>query len=841
MLEDSTVDWKEIRRKVKREEKIFVFIILGIIIVSIIDEVIAKSGYAFLFVLNYESVSLVVIQIQATVQTLSIALLALVSGKSDDSYLGMNYNYFLFNIRPYVFSQKKLVYELIALLIINVFFHMFRLYNIVIAVFIVACMLIYISVKEIYSAFMGQSSISTDLEIESYYRSFTIEEVSNTQTKEAFKQLCKGWQNDLGNQNSLEYEKYQSLFNSFLEKLLLSSETQLFIEKEVSELLKCFCKSSDISVKEKSLCFLENFYTQVWSVIVNHKEEVLQISQGTHILAESYNELLESIDDLSVPKIEKNISLASFMESVVLCNIWLGYDPKNNYELRCLSDFLLALGRKLKGTASFDGRYWGEIIEHLDIRITVWPDKYIENAIMESCKIKLHYAIMIIRIGKVDILKDSYFSRAVNHINYTRYKEEIKLYLKIQCYLYYLAFYEGLNCISEELRHVANSLLEETNNYFAYGAEWVERYESRYPETVFNELLVSEIWNELRTFELYPRNDDAKMLVMPDATSDFVIFLSMYLSNRYYHNRILHNIISEENAISLYMRYFQDEQIVERFSSFLKIIGCDKKPEIMLNEFQGILKEEIKKAQIAKAKNDYLLDKNTDFAHADLAHRIQDYLNEKFKPIISDEARKVSLIRVPILGINGFSNMSLENIINGQYDVIAQNLIYTLCDLLSKSNAVNHVKRNSCPDDESFFTFLKADGNDTIIGSKFSIRSSDYANREQLNDIISSKKSVLEGYTDRSLLIRENMLHIFIDDIRIGTHSGTLSEERNDIIFDSRTQSYLYEVTNNIPIEFNKDELLQYLHDRRKIVNIVLYISVHKEEGKIGNLLVTEN
>lgn len=45
----------------------------------------------------------------------------------------------------------------------------------------------------------------------------------------------------------------------------------------------------------------------------------------------------------------------------------------------------------------------------------------------------------------------------------------------------------------------------------------------------------------------------------------------------------------------------------------------------------------------------------------------------------------------------------------------------------------------------------------------------------------------------------------------------------------------------NIPIEFNKDELLQYLHDRRKIVNIVLYISVHKEEGKIGNLLVTEN
>ena len=61
------------------------------------------------------------------------------------------------------------------------------------------------------------------------------------------------------------------------------------------------------------------------------------------------------------------------------------------------------------------------------------------------------------------------------------------------------------------------------------------------------------------------------------------------------------------------------------------------------------------------------------------------------------------------------------------------------------------------------------------------------------------------------------------------------------ILYLIRGLNHIYEVTNNIPIEFNKDELLQYLHDRRKIVNIVLYISVHKEEGKIGNLLVTEN
>lgn len=40
--------------------------------------------------------------------------------------------------------------------------------------------------------------------------------------------------------------------------------------------------------------------------------------------------------------------------------------------------------------------------------------------------------------------------------------------------------------------------------------------------------------------------------------------------------------------------------------------------------------------------------------------------------------------------------------------------------------------------------------------------------------------------------------------------------------------------------EFTDEELIQYVHDKRKIVDIVLYISLKKKPGKIGMLLLTD-
>lgn len=49
--------------------------------------------------------------------------------------------------------------------------------------------------------------------------------------------------------------------------------------------------------------------------------------------------------------------------------------------------------------------------------------------------------------------------------------------------------------------------------------------------------------------------------------------------------------------------------------------------------------------------------------------------------------------------------------------------------------------------------------------------------------------------------------------------------------------TYSYEVLGGMPVEFTKEELNQYLHDRRKVVDIVVSISMQRNSEKIGDLL----
>ncbi|MCD7791742.1 MAG: hypothetical protein LUH55_14850 [Bacteroides thetaiotaomicron] len=227
---------------------------------------------------------------------------------------------------------------------------------------------------------------------------------------------------------------------------------------------------------------------------------------------------------------------------------------------------------------------------------------------------------------------------------------------------------------------------------------------------------------------------------MPDAVNDFVVFLSMYLSNTYYHKEVLTNIVKKGNEISFYSRYIQNKKMVERFSEFLQMFGRSKEPQIMLNEFQIILKDRIKKTQIEQAHDDYVLSENKGSDTNIISEKIKRFLDEKFEPIISNDAIEMNLIRVHLLQIKEFSDASINNVINGQYDFIAQSLINQLMFILAKTNAVEFINRNSFQNDENLFSFLLSEEADTIIGSEFSLRPFEYSNKERLDEIFLSKK-----------------------------------------------------------------------------------------------------
>lgn len=180
--------------------------------------------------------------------------------------------------------------------------------------------------------------------------------------------------------------------------------------------------------------------------------------------------------------------------------------------------------------------------------------------------------------------------------------------------------------------------------------------------------------------------------------------------------------------------------------------------------------------------------------------------------------------------------MSLEEIFSDDYDMIAENVISNLCSILCQTGAVENVSKGSFADDLSYLEFLKSQNIALIIGSDVAIKTKEYSNEKKLESILEGKKHILEGYSERALLLEEDSVHIYIQSVKIRVHSGVLGEQ--EFSYDSSTHLYTYKVLNGIPIEFTKEELKKYLHDKRKVVDIVLNVCLKKKAGKIGYILV---
>lgn len=156
--------WKEIKNETQKKEQRWLTVILIIGLAGVLDEVIARIFHPLFYVLNFDSVSLAILSIQATVATLVLTILSLMTNKMDASYIGVSINDFLLNIKPWIFKQKRIIISEIVLIVGNVFIHMAGWYNIVVTIFIISMLLVIISVSEIYEAFLGSEKINEEIE-----------------------------------------------------------------------------------------------------------------------------------------------------------------------------------------------------------------------------------------------------------------------------------------------------------------------------------------------------------------------------------------------------------------------------------------------------------------------------------------------------------------------------------------------------------------------------------------------------------------------------------------------------------------------------------------------------
>ena len=208
--ENKKITWKDVQKQQKNLEILWIIVMLVVLVIGIFIELYTIHGCKRwkLFnykVLNYDNVSLAVLQIQATITTLEIALLALVSGRITDSYIGISWIDFQFNHKSIFFKQKRIIYGTLLLLVINIGMHMAEFYNIVTAIFLVACIAIGISVSQIYRALTEDMQIQEEIKL--YYL-----DMIEIKKESLLLGFVKEWKNHIIDQQALEYKEWLDIF-----------------------------------------------------------------------------------------------------------------------------------------------------------------------------------------------------------------------------------------------------------------------------------------------------------------------------------------------------------------------------------------------------------------------------------------------------------------------------------------------------------------------------------------------------------------------------------------------------------------------------------------------------
>lgn len=827
--------WIKIQKERAKKEIKYIFCAVIILFVAIIGEIIPRMWKTWFPIRNYDSISLVIIQIQATVQTLSIALLALASAQITESCYGINYNDFLFRIFPVWFKQKSLMILELILLAVNVYLHMFGLYNMVMAVFVIVCIFIGISANQLYSVFSGSGM---DVEKAKAYLLFAIRDDNAIDNQiSVFCSFCDDWMKRVEVQSNYAFEQEMTVFGELIAALVFSKEPKLrtILQEKCVGIIEVLSHSNNLEIRVRSLEFIGFVYQKIWSEIDTHKEVAKTCTSSVHIANEAYFNIITVINDATTEMLDRKFNWQDFVENIILNYHWLGHQEAKTGELISAMDIAAVMGWKAMGSK--------DLIKTRYFSASAFPDGLFESGQDALYGAKLKYSLALIKGGRLDILKDSVYLEGFASPFFPRSRWDVLLMLQIHCYLYYIAEWESEKCVSTELMQMCKDFLQDgtIKNIFLQllrKSVKIDQIALRQGDTrIYTDRIQETVYSGLRSHEYFPKNGEAKCMILETAVEEFLIYTTLYIQRYYYSFDVVDSLVTEENAMYLYQRYILHEQPHIRFETFLRIIPYDSNQiantvEILLQKFAKKLIKEIHQhalTEASSAQSSYDLNMDECAFCASQQNIIMDKLQQRFDSIISLEAASNEPITFNLLEVRTLTSTSLSDDIQQLYDNIPTNLVSQICNYLINNGIAIRKIKDGFSDDEEYFSFLSEPTYSLAMGSDWLFDATTFENHQRLCEIMKKKTVISTEFGDRGILLPKNAIQVFLHNVEIKISFGT--KEHEHWTWDAEKQRYRYEVNTDIWLDFTEEEFTKYLHDRKKYIQIMLKMSLKIKEG----------
>lgn len=865
-------EWKNNRKTYKTRELIGIMgMSLSFIIGAICDWNVLVEKNILIPMEDIESYALTILQIQATVGTLIFTIIALITGNISDSYMGVSISDFYLNIKPWKLTQKVLIVVSLGLCLAGVIFYSFGLYNIVFYLFIATLIAILISILEIYSGFKGRNK--QNQEIESYINYILESNVEYEKKLNIYQNFVLDWEKVVDSQDKQSYEKFLEIFKKCISALWAyrTDEALMFIEQQCYSMSYCLLGAEKKALKEKGLEFIQEIYDLLWGAIYNcitEKRPLLnQYKCEFPLFTEICSELIRSIDEINVEDVEKRLKFDNLADSVIRVAIWLRYDKekdvdkenkikfkkyKYNYyseisELNSFAKYIgYYLGKQNDKNNIINQKVWANVLNRWSLFSTYnIPEERAEEFLKAKVNTYFYFCYGMIVNGQENIVKIGLYLSGMRNTVSLDNKYQALLYLAVHCYIYYLAVRESDDCVPMDIRQSALNIWDDKGvkesfldflNMLAENPEWL------------NLDILDQMYEIVNRFELFPQYGTAKSMIIEPVTSDFYLFLILFMSHEFFLPELLERNVDDMRAFR-YVSKGNEDKTKEMLSKLFRIIFIGNKSDeqielevgLMYDNFEKMVKkkQKIRYIRLAKeAQKNYESKINQDEICEKIKNEVVKNIKEKFAPILIESDEKNGIIDVNLLNLIDYtSSMGTKNSTNGYYSHMDGMFLLGIAKFLDQRGVVELKRRfDDFADDKEFMEYLAANNLHLLLGSQYILKNRDYKISAEYKRFLEDYETIYTSVFQYGIALKRFSIQVCLHDINVSIHSPSIKEE--NVEYDKETRKFYYPILDGLPIDFDEDELREFLYNNRKVINVTAKISIQVNKKPCGTIFI---
>lgn len=846
---DRLKTWNTAREKIIIIETITLIFAGLIILIGLICEMIASKGMAFIHVENINGLSLTVLQIQATLTTLVIAVVALLTGSISDSYMGISVSIYYMEIRPFVLKWKTVTVLEFALLGINVFSHIVGLYYIVLALFVFSLISLFVYTFEINDVFKGRNNSLK--EIQEYYE-WLIK--TNTKYEENGKRFISDWKASIDDQSLVEYHEYFGMFMSMIYQSLNNCKNLKLVNSFAEEIALTLLESDSQSNRIKGIRFVEEYYDQIWFWINDNGEAAANYTDQIHLIDRIAHEWYVAVESLDADSIEKEVNLKRLAQTVIRVSACLGYDEqKSKSEPNAIFSIARAWGsvldKQIKKGCVVDFPRWERVlIEHYGYHSFGIPENAVDFFLNSYALYDFFICYGYLLNGKTEIVKNAVFLDDIGNL----YKVECKAYLYktmlIHCFTYYLGFKESTECVDESIKKLAYELVIDSQVVESMSRFYLHLLDSNH---LLSEDLESDMEELLRHYELFPKHSNGKVIIIEEIVRDYFLYISLLIYRYTYKREKLIELLNVDKYFS-YLFDNKKKDIISRLIEIGSLFGAGgidestkiKNAEEMYGIFESVMHEKYKKEIIDDASVN-----QKEYEEGEIREitkvKIKQILTEKFVSLFGEMTSSLTTHpykKIQVMSSLDYTKFLGENLRDVYSDYPFANFMGWLCKELKKSFGAETINRDEkFKSDSEFREYLENEKFDLLLGSSYTFCCEDYNDYKAHNEYLRSNKVIYVPTTGFGIALRQKNVCIRLDSVNVDIYSPTIEEV--NAIRNDETGLYSYSPLSGLKMDFEEGELREYIHDERKIIRVYFDVSIgiKEEDEQKSCVIITRN